>query len=818
MVQCILGVFRLPVSEHVLRAFRRSDPSNRDPVVDAVQRAGFTVENIQEDFRNPEKWGLFLKPSRGLADLFRLDREVLLWATIYPRFQARDIENIKSLIEERGVRLTRNFAILVSKYDPDSRSRTEAESALDTTIVHCSIEELARRSDTTQEPVLRRLLLNRLYTRDLYDLRVATTRSADFFGRRSTVDDLADEVVSGNSQIGVFGLRKIGKTSLVNRVTDIVAQSGKCIVSKVDLQWTTSVDPRPEYTLWSIGETLYASSRLVRNVKGLKLFGQFSTSSDAEASGLSVWEAFNHDLVALLRSNNRRILFAIDEIERLFELPDKVSFVRLWRFLRGCDQQFSSRLRFLISGTSPECAECSSIEGQDNPLYRYLSVRYLGRLGPADSRELLVALGGPIGLLWDTPALTYAFQQTGGHPALLRSMGSTVHALASPRVAPKVVDRETAVSAAKHLLATNPSDLAHVTAALEDQYPDEFLMLTMLTSGQIFGFKELASSYPAELSHLIGYGLLPNGTESDRISIGLLQAYLQARASHAGMNSKPTAMISIGERIGQLRIISRLKSAGFADVFLAEDEAGARSAVKVFRGARLSALEREVDYLQSLDHPGIVRFLEATQTLGGLPCLVTEYLEGNTLAERCNATSAPETAELVSIASSILEALAYMHPDTKSAAKIRGKDELTIQEFENWERLRQGIVHRDIKPENVILTKRGPVLIDFNISIRAATPVTTMSLTPGYLPPDFNGISWTPDVDIYQLGVTLAQLAAGAMFDGENLPDLLSMARSRHGDGISNWLDSLVADGRPDNASELLRQLRSVSPARRTQG
>ena len=362
MVRCRSGVSQLPISEHLLRAFRSSDPSNRDPVLEAVTSAGFSVENIQEDYDHPEKWGLFLKPNRSLADLFRLDREVLLWATTYPRFQARDIENIKSVIGERGVRLTRNFAILVSKYDPDSRSRTEAESALDTTIVHCSIKELARMSGATQEPVLRRILLNRLYTRDLYDLRVATTRSADFFGRRSTVDDLADEVVSGNSQIGVFGLRKIGKTSLLNRVTDIVAQSGKCIISKVDLQWTTAVDPRPEYTLWSLGETLFASSRIIRNVKGLQLFGQFGTASEAELSGLSVWESFNHDLVAVLRSTKRRIFFVVDEIERLFELPDKESFVRLWRFLRGFDQQFPGRLRFLISGTSPECAECSPLE------------------------------------------------------------------------------------------------------------------------------------------------------------------------------------------------------------------------------------------------------------------------------------------------------------------------------------------------------------------------------------------------------------------------------------------------------------------------
>jgi len=529
---------------------------------------------------------------------------------------------------------------------------------------------------------------------------------------------------------------------------------------------------------------------------------------------LSVWEAFNHDLVAILRANNRRILFAFDEIERLFELKDKIGFVRLWRFLRGFDQQFPGRLRFLISGTSPECAESPSIDGQDNPLYRYLSVRYLGRLGPGDSRELVVSLGSPIGLLWDAHAISYTLQQTGGHPALLRSMGSTVHVLTTPRTEPKLITREIAVAAAEHLLATDPSVLAHVIAALEDQYPDEFLMLTMLTSGQVFNFRELASAYPDELSHLIGYGLLPNGVESDRISIGLLQSYLQARAPGGKTAASSTSMVTAGERIGQLRIVSRLKSAGFSDVFLAEDDARVKYAVKVFRAARLSALEREVEYLQELRHPGVVRFIEATQTLGGLPCLIMEYLEGSTLAERCNATLAPETRELIGIASSVLETLVYMHPNVKSAAKLRGKDELTAEEFRIWERLRQGIIHRDIKPENILLTERGPVLIDFNISVRAAAPVTTMSLTPGYMPPDFNGISWTPEVDIYQLGVTLAQLAAGARFDGENLPDLLSMARSRHGDAFGGWLESLVSDGRPDSASDLLRELRSIGPER----
>ncbi|NES16442.1 MULTISPECIES: protein kinase [unclassified Micromonospora] len=790
----------MPISDYILRSFRLNDPTDRGPVIDAVRAAGFSIENIQEDMRHPQKWGLILKPNRRLSELFRLDREVLLWCSTYPRFQARDIDDMKVVLSRMGVRLSRSFAILVSRYDPHTRSRVEAESSLDTTIVHCSFDELSAKRPG-DEPALQRILLDRLYVRDLYDLPSAAIKAADFFGRRDTIDDIADELITGQSQVGVFGLRKIGKTSLTNRVTESVAQSGRCIVAKIDLQWTTSIDPRPEYTLWALGEALYASGRVARSTKGLKLFGQYATATDAISAGLSVWEAFAHDLTAIIHASSRRVVIAVDEIERLFELPDKSSFVRLWRVLRGLDQQFPGRLKYLISGTSPECAESATISGLDNPLYRYLSIRYLGPLDPRDAQDLLVNLGSPIGLRWTNEGLSYALEQTGGHPALLRTLGSLVHSSLLPRHEAVDVVRNHAVLAARSMVSAHSAVLAQVTASLEDQYPDEFVMLKMLAEGQVYNFRMLASEYVDEMSHLIGYGLLPDGDRSEALSIGLLQSYLQARQDRP-QEGPGTPVLRVGDHVGGRVIVARIRSGGFADVLVAQDEKGEKVAVKAFRAARLSALEREVEYLQSLSHPGIVRFIEATQAPGGVPCIVMEYLEGSTLADMCNATLSPDTASFLSIASRLLDALSYMHPSASGAAALMENSELTPGGFEDWERLRYGVVHRDIKPENIIIADRGPVLIDFNISVRAADPVQTISSTPGYLPPDFNGISWTPDVDIFQLGVTLAQLAAGARFDGENLKDLLTLAGGRHGDVVGSWLRTLVADSDRPTASD----------------
>ncbi len=775
----------------MIRSFRLTDAPSRGPILQAVKTAGFTVERIEEDLEHPDKWGLVLKPSRQVADLFRLDREVLLWCTNYPRFQARDIEDIRRVIDRLGVRLTRSFVILVSKYDPATRNALEAESALDTTIAHFSMADLKQPRRESGEPTLVRLLLDRLYTRDLYDLPVATTRGADFFGRRRVVDAITDELITGEAQVGIFGLRKVGKTSLANRVIDTVNQSGRCIVARLDLQWTTSIDPQPEYTLWALGEAIHASGRIARNVKGLKMFGRYSMASEARGE-VAIWETFAHDLSLVLKSTNRRLVIALDEIERLVEIGETGGYVRLGRLLRGFDQQHPGRLRLLISGTSPECAEAAILFGVDNPFYRYLSVRYLGPLDGPDPENLLKQLGQPIGLEWTEDAVEYAVNQTGGHPALLRTLGSHVHRNMSPRSGPVAVDQPTAAAAAESILTSDTAVLAQVTASLSDQYEDEFVMLEMLACGKVFNFRQLASTYSDELSHLIGYGLLPDGANSERLSMGMLQSYIQQLSEGGGTTPGDGRSLQVDAYVDKRRIVAQLKSGGFADVYMAIDPDGQRTAIKAFRSARLSALEREVEHLQALEHPSIVRFIEATQTPEGTPCLVMEFLEGRTLAEMCNQTSAPSRSALLAMAEQLLDACAYMHPDPRRASLLAAKNDLTSGEFEEWERHRYGVVHRDIKPENILITKDRAVLIDFNIAVRAADPVKTLSATPGYLPPGFNGVSWTPDVDLFQLGVTLAQAGAGARYDEDNLADLLELVETRHDREVAQFIRLLT--------------------------
>lgn len=106
---------------------------------------------------------------------------------------------------------------------------------------------------------------------------------------------------------------------------------------------------------------------------------------------------------------------------------------------------------------------------------------------------------------------------------------------------------------------------------------------------------------------------------------------------------------------------------------------------------------------------------------------------------------------------------------------------------------RYGYIHRDIKPENVIVNDaRGPVLIDFNISVRVSTPVLTISATPGYLPPTLIGTTWSPRIDLYQLGITLLQVAAGDFIDESNRDDLVTIMRSTVSPRTATFIEKLV--------------------------
>ncbi|MEU7793072.1 serine/threonine-protein kinase [Micromonospora tulbaghiae] len=809
----------MSINQRTFEAFLGGNRNKRD-VAAALTAGGLSIEYVKET-SNPRVWGYFAKLSDQLQAALGETREVLVLVAEYDLLQASEVDNATDIIKAHGVRLSRSVSIIITDDRRTGYKVKEISDDSGTLFVGFSLDRI-RKCKPHGDQDFRALLQAQAYARDLYDLPGAVTKTQDFFGRRRLLERLRQEITSGGGHQGIFGLRKIGKTSLVNRLAQLVREDGRCFVAQIDLQRAAAIRPDSDYVLWSIGQAIYDSHRHVRDVRGFRLFGQYGLFSDIDDAS-SVYELFDHDLRLLLSSRRRRVAIFLDEIERILppEATDSAqkSFVQIWRILRGLDQQYPGRLSFTISGTNPKCVEDAKVGPEDNPIYNYFTREYLKPLGVEEAYDLLTTIGGRVGLAWETPALSASYAQTGGHPALLRALGSAAHNKNPNRhQIIKILERDIR-SLSQDLLIESSPLLAQLVSTLKDEYKDEYFLLTLLAEGKVQEFAEWARLAPADVAHLVGYGICRDPHTAPSLCISLLQTYLQRQLAESGRPSTALPyghLLKSGDKVGDYTVAHAVGApGGFATVYKARDDGGKVVALKVVRNGKLSSVQRELDILQSLNHPNIVRILDAGDIPSGDPYLVMEYIEGPTLRNFCEASTRPDEHMLLKWAVALLEALERMHPRPAAVDELRKRhDELDGDVAQAIFEAQHGVVHRDIKPDNVMLSKsKGPVLIDFNISVRAGSPVKTMSATVHYLPPGFVLGNWTHEVDLYQLGVTLLQLAAGAEIGRATLTDLrLTAANNLSARGLK-LIDRLLSFQQPDGyrvTSEALRDARTA--------
>ena len=170
-------------------------------------------------------------------------------------------------------------------------------------------------------------------------------------------------------------------------------------------------------------------------------------------------------------------------------------------------------------------------------------------------------------------------------------------------------------------------------------------------------------------------------------------------------------------------------------------------------------------------HPNIVKVYETGRDANGVPYLAMEFLSGGSLADRMLNTPFFPVKETVQIGAEICRAL------VETAA--------------------HGIVHRDIKPDNIMLSAEGKYkLTDLGLAKLDNSTVTGTGIcivdennpakavrktsfgTLEYMSPEQYIDSESCDIrsDIYSLGVTMYQLAAGRLpFETQTRSELRHM-------------------------------------------
>jgi serine/threonine protein kinase len=207
---------------------------------------------------------------------------------------------------------------------------------------------------------------------------------------------------------------------------------------------------------------------------------------------------------------------------------------------------------------------------------------------------------------------------------------------------------------------------------------------------------------------------------------------------------------------GRFELRELVGQGSFGLVYRAWDTVARRVvAVKLPRlGANASPADaqtflREARNASSLKHENIVPILEAN-TLAGTAYLITEFVEGHTLADFLKAGLPPlaETARLLAI---VLDALHYAHNSEKK------------------------VIHRDLKPSNVLIDSRGqPHVTDFGLAQRdggdgsttfqVAEPLLVGTLA--YMSPEQvlgNAKRVDGRSDVWTAGVVLYQMLTGEL-------------------------------------------------------
>jgi len=213
--------------------------------------------------------------------------------------------------------------------------------------------------------------------------------------------------------------------------------------------------------------------------------------------------------------------------------------------------------------------------------------------------------------------------------------------------------------------------------------------------------------------------------------------------------------LSPGVSVGPYLIIEQIGRGGMAAVYKAYEDSLARHvAIKVLPEFFAEEKEYRVRFqveavaVAKLRHLNIVSVFAYGEE-NGQPYIVSEFMDGGTLAERLEGALPVES--VIPLLEPIASALDYAHS--------------------------QGVLHRDIKPSNIMMVgeQSTPVLTDFGLAKILESDTITLTGqvlgTPEYMAPELcAGEEAGPSADVYSLGVVAYQMLTGRVPFKGNTP------------------------------------------------
>lgn len=482
----------------------------------------FLITFVKVAFFKSERYCYaFLKPPAELKEKYRLENEILVVVSGNTDFDARSFDYVDKLLFEFQNRLDKLCVLFISqdrKLKSKIRNHTQQNPESRIIIPFSYFDFFAKDSAN----VINHRLIEFFYGRDLFSFESPLQNDTYFYGRTETVQFFYDKYSSGEN-CGLFGLRKIGKTSVLFALKRYLLLRGETPVF-IDCQEPSFHKRRWFECLEFIVQTLVASLGDIENAD-LQLNDNYD-----EKNG-SMY--FQEDLLKIYNVSKKRILIILDEIENItFEISPTShwksgdDFISFWQSIRSIFQKQNHVFSFLIAGVNPKAIETPLVNNFDNPIYRMITPTYLKFFDNRNVIEMVSSIGNYMGLDFDGEIFTYLTEDFGGHPFLIRQVCSRIHHETSknrPIKVAKYYYKEQRENFERYL----NDYVGLIIEVLRRWYPAEYNLVELLAIDDYPSFEAEISKSEKLIEHLIGYNIVEKTNSKYHIRIAAIRRYIR---------------------------------------------------------------------------------------------------------------------------------------------------------------------------------------------------------------------------------------------------------------------------------------------------
>lgn len=473
---------------------------------------------------NAEYRWFLAKPAGHVSNLTGIERETLFLISPYRKFEPRILSSFEKIAGRvSSNRIEDSFKVLISDA---SEARQQINDILRSQPEQPTIISIYRPNinPTNASIILWNEIRASYALRDPFSLDAPLNSDLFFFGRQKVINQVIRNF-QDRKITGVFGVRRSGKTSIINGVQRALSKRKQHTI-KVDCQDTAMfTQPWHKAFYFVCRQIRYAAGQLPK----LPDFGEFTESNASIFFQEAVVDAYRH-------FQKNFFLIAFDEIERIGpETADEQmwrdgsNFIRFWRAIRASYLDLNTnKFGILITGTSPLVFELAKINGVDNPLKEGAETIYLQPFDASTTTEMVNVIGKSVGLKFDSNVCASIQIDAGGFPFLTRQICSKIHQSEKAQ-RPKTINLAVYRSVMEDFTGKSNSVVELMIGVIRDLYPQEFELLKALAAGDKQVYELYARDIPAAVWHVEGFGLVARDGDRCEIAINAVKNYLLSK-------------------------------------------------------------------------------------------------------------------------------------------------------------------------------------------------------------------------------------------------------------------------------------------------